>query len=62
MTAIEELKLRLADALSEADAVQPSADVLKNHWWLICHSMRTVIPELRELETGEPQKILYERS
>jgi hypothetical protein len=62
MTATEELKLRLAEALSEIEKGKASANTLKDHWWLICHSMRAVIPELREQETGEPQKVLYERT
>ena len=56
MTALEELKIRLAEALEEIEVGKASADSLKDHWWLICHSMRAVIPELRERETGEPQK------
>lgn len=62
MTAMEELKLRLIETLSEADAAHPSADALKNHWWLICHAMRAAIKELRQVENeAVPQtRTVYE--
>ncbi len=56
MTAIEELKLRLVETLSEVDTGKATADSLKDHWWLICHAMRAAIKELRQKNRIDPEK------
>jgi hypothetical protein len=51
MTAVEELKLRLAETLSTLTTGTLTGDVLKDHWWQICYAMKPAIAELRQQET-----------
>lgn len=54
MTAIEELKLRLAEALASLEIGKVTADGLKDHWWQICYAMKPAIAELRQEELPSP--------